>query len=616
MQPETAVRPFRKNVKESTLAEAVFREATPRAQRMAGAQIGTLLQYLRGLAGRRPSEETPDALLVERFAAHGDAAAFEALVRRFGPMVLGVCRRALTDPHAVEDAFQATFLALVRKAATLRQPELVGHWLYGVAHRTAVRARTDAARRHDRERRVRPMPPADPLQEVIARDLRGVLDEEVNRLPPAYRVPFVLCYLEGHTNEETARQLGCPAGTVFTRLARARALLRGRLARRGVALSAAALATALTTEAAVVVPAELVVTTVQAAAQFAAGPAAAGGAPSAGAVALTEGVLRSMFLNKIKAAAVVVVAVVLLGAGGGTLAYHALAAAPAGRRDEPPAPDQLAAAQPPARDGDAAGRADSPTPPALGGSAGSGGAAGGGFGCTGGFGFGSGFGSGTGMGAGAGVGSGTGGLGSCRLAPLTQKPVQRELKLSAEQLRKIKQLQTKHEQAMRRAMSTITPDAFLKNPAAMLEKAEAIRKEMEKQARSAEQAVDKLLNETQRQRLNEISLQQRGGHALSDPDVAEALKLTVEQRRQVQTIEMDAGREVQDLAVKEMQGLIGIGLNPLQMQKASAKMMRKVQQKFDEVYKEAGEKALALLTTPQKEKWKELTGKPFRPERR
>jgi RNA polymerase sigma factor (sigma-70 family) len=575
---------------------------------MAGGQIGTLLSYLRGLAGRRPTEDAPDARLVERFAVHHDAAAFEALVRRFGPMVLGVCRRVLADPHAVEDAFQATFLALVRKAATLRQRERVGPWLYGVAYRTALRARADAARRHDREMRVRPMPPADPLEELTRRDLRGVLDEEVSRLPAAYRVPFVLCYLEGRTNEEAARQLGCPAGTVFTRLARARAMLRGRLARRGVALSAAALAGALSAEAAVVVPGVLVVTTVQAAALFAAGQAAAGGALSGRAVALTEGVLRSMFLNKVKVVTGLVVAVVLLGAGGGTLAYHALA--PSGQREHPPAADEVAAAQSPARDGASPNRNDAgdvPAPRTAGNS-------GGGFGCTGGFGFGSGFGRGTGMGAGTGFGSGTGGLGSCRLAPLTQKPVQRELKLTSEQLRKIKQLQTKQEQAMRRVMSTITPDTFLKNPAAMLDKPEAIRKEMEKQARAAEEAVDKLLNEKQRKRLQEISLQQRGGHALNDPDVAEALKLTAEQRRRVQTIETDAGREVQDLAIKEMQGLMGIGLNPAQMQKAAAKTARKMQQKLDEVSKDASDKCLALLTTQQKEKWKELTGKPFRAE--
>src|SRR5262249_53529694 len=152
----------------------------------------------------------PDADLLERFAVRGDEAAFEALVRRFGPMVLGVCRRILGDAHDAEDAFQATFLALAKKARGVRKRGAVGSWLYGVAYRTASRARADAAGRQSRERQA-PLPPAaDPVQEAIRHDLQAVLDEEMNRLPKKYRSPLVLCYLEGRTNAEAARELGCP----------------------------------------------------------------------------------------------------------------------------------------------------------------------------------------------------------------------------------------------------------------------------------------------------------------------------------------------------------------------------------------------------------------------
>src|SRR5262249_24070680 len=213
--------------------------------RMTGGPIATVLQYLRNFVDRPLAEDTSDAQLLERFALHSDEAAFEALVRRFGPMVWGVCRRVLTDEHAVEDAFKATFLVLVRKASSIRKREVVGSWLYGVAYRTATKARLNAAGWYAREKRIPKMVAADPARETAAPDSRSVLDEELSRPPAKYRDPLVLCYLEGHTNEEAARKLGCPCGTIFTRLARARDRLRDRLTRRGVALSAAALATAL-----------------------------------------------------------------------------------------------------------------------------------------------------------------------------------------------------------------------------------------------------------------------------------------------------------------------------------------------------------------------------------
>src|SRR5262249_34148453 len=156
------------------------------------------------------------------------------LLDRYGPMVLGVCRRLLRDPHDAADAFQATFLVLVRKAASIQNQELVGNWLYGVACRVARRAGLQAVRRPAPRAEVPDMAATDSQTPGDSQELRLVLDEELQRLPRKYRVPMVLCYLEGKTNEATARQLRCPPGTVKTRLARGRELLRARLETRGL----------------------------------------------------------------------------------------------------------------------------------------------------------------------------------------------------------------------------------------------------------------------------------------------------------------------------------------------------------------------------------------------
>src|SRR5262249_34111246 len=159
-----------------------------------------------------------DRQLLQRFASGHDETAFTALVGRHGPMVLGVCRRVLHSIHDAEDAFQATFLVLARKAGSVRQPDALGNWLYGVAYRTALEARTRAAKRRARERELAEEPPVEPGGAIDWSDLRAVLDGEVNRLPDKYRSPFVLCYLEGRTNEEAARLLRCPKGTILSRL--------------------------------------------------------------------------------------------------------------------------------------------------------------------------------------------------------------------------------------------------------------------------------------------------------------------------------------------------------------------------------------------------------------
>lgn len=274
----------------------------------------TIRALLRRLcAAADPHGQPPDAELLDRFARHADAAAFAELVARHGPMVLGVCRRLLGDDHDAEDAFQAAFLVLARRAAALESGVPVGPWLHGVAGRVAAHARADRARRHDRERRATAMPAADTTPAAVWDDLRPVLDEEVGRLPEKYRAAVVLCYLGGKTYDEAAREIGCPKGTVATRLAKARELLRDRLAGRGVALSAAGLAALLADHARAVVPPPLAAAAVDAATSATASPAVA---------ALTEGVLKTMPGSKLKFVGALAVAGVVLAAAAG-LAYRA-----------------------------------------------------------------------------------------------------------------------------------------------------------------------------------------------------------------------------------------------------------------------------------------------------
>jgi RNA polymerase sigma factor (sigma-70 family) len=209
-------------------------------------------------------DEPADDVLLERFTAQRDQAAFAALVQRHGPMVLGVCRRVLQHEQDAEDAFQAVFCVLARKAATIRRRTAVGSWLYGVASRIARKAKTLQIRRRMRTSPLPDVPAPDNPPEWEWRDLWPILDEEVNRLPEHYRQPFVLCQLEGKTTQEAAAELRCPPGTVSSRLTRARERLRARLTRRGLALSVATLAAVVSRQTATAaVPAELAQTAVQ-----------------------------------------------------------------------------------------------------------------------------------------------------------------------------------------------------------------------------------------------------------------------------------------------------------------------------------------------------------------
>jgi RNA polymerase sigma factor (sigma-70 family) len=275
---------------------------------------GWLPDFLRRLRQRLSAadEGTADADLLNRFLERRDEAAFEALVGRHGSMVLGVCGRVLGDAHAAEDAFQATFLILARRARAIRKQTSLGCWLHGVAYRAALKARAREAcrRRHEREAMV--PEPTDPARDVLWRDLRPVLDAALDRLPEKYRVPLVLCYLEGRTQQEAARLLGWQLGTLATRVLRGRARLRSLLTRRGVALSVAGLTVALERGPALAeVPAALVRSTVGHAACVAAGSSAAGTVPVSIQVLVT-GVLHTMRYAKIRKAVAVATAAILL----------------------------------------------------------------------------------------------------------------------------------------------------------------------------------------------------------------------------------------------------------------------------------------------------------------
>src|SRR5438445_8240641 len=217
---------------------------------MATNQLRRVIQTLRGgTALPQDGAGLTDGQLLESYVGSREEAALAALVRRHGPMVWGVCRRVLRNWHDAEDAFQATFLVLVRKAASLASPELLANWLYGVAHQTALKARATTAKKRARERQVTEMPEPAVTEQNLWNDLQPLLDQELSRLPDKYRIAIVLCGLEGKTRKEAARQLGVPEGTLAARLARARVKLAQRLARHGLAVSGSALAAVLSPSA-------------------------------------------------------------------------------------------------------------------------------------------------------------------------------------------------------------------------------------------------------------------------------------------------------------------------------------------------------------------------------
>ena len=302
--------------------------------------IGAFLGRLRQAMAAEALADVSDRELVERFRAGRDEAAFRAVVDRHGPMVFQVCRRVLSSRADVEDAFQATFLVLVRRGHTIRRRGSLASWLHGVARRTALKLRTEAARRKRREERVARPPVGGVADDTPWGELRAVLDDELGRLPDGCRAALVLCYLEGRTQDEAAAQLGVSKSTVRRNLDRGRDLLGRRLARRGVTLGAVLSARLLTDCAeGAALPPNLLARTAASASHTAAGSAAPASVLSARVAALTDGVTKAMQLAKYKTVVTLLACGLALGVGVGHFGPRAATA-----QDPPPATARTPAA--------------------------------------------------------------------------------------------------------------------------------------------------------------------------------------------------------------------------------------------------------------------------------
>jgi RNA polymerase sigma factor (sigma-70 family) len=294
---------------------------------MATPQHAAVVRHIRSLAADLHTREQTDGALLQAFLTRNDQAAFEALVRRHGPMVLRVCQGSLTNLHDAEDALQATFFVLAQRAKSIRKKESLASWLHGVAHRVAENAKRAAARRRGHERQASPQQPRDPALCAAWQELQAILAEEIEGLPETVREPFVLCCVENQTCAEAARHLDLEEGTVWNRLGRARKLLQERLTRRAITLPAGVLPSLFGQKAvSALVPAALVVSTAVAATRITAGQTSPAGLLSTNVAALMEGALKAMLLTKFKVATVLLSAVAVVATLG--LAIQARDAAP------------------------------------------------------------------------------------------------------------------------------------------------------------------------------------------------------------------------------------------------------------------------------------------------
>lgn len=525
---------------------------------MATRHLCGVLQHLRRIVSQQHANGMTDGRLLELFLNHKDEAAFAALVHRHGPMVLAVCRRVLHNLHDAEDAFQATFLVLVRKAASIRPREMVAHWLHGVAYRTSLEARRAMAKRQAKERQASELPRAETADADWA-ELRPLLDQELERLPEKYRAVLVLCDLEGKTRKEVADQFGRPEGTVASRLARARKMLAKRLARHGVVLSGGSLAVALSGDtASACVPTSLVSSTIQAAMLFAVGEAAATGSISAKVVAITEAALRTMVLTKLKITTTVLLMLGVASTAVGLAGHYGLQAPrpeakpadaekpPTDRLGVPLAALALPAGSALAQGG---GREESDVSDVF--------------------------------------DINNGGI---PLFFLTDKSVQEDLKMTDQQVKKADAASKKHSEAVEHLRSL--PD----QPARFLKQLEL--------SKEAYRAVKDILNADQQKRLRQISLQQVGVRALGRRPIAEELGLSEDRQNEITALIRDASRA----ARREREARRWLDDSEEADKDARWMADRKMMEKID---KKLNAAILAVLTSEQKTKWKEMNGKPF-----
>jgi RNA polymerase sigma factor (sigma-70 family) len=284
---------------------------------MPKAKLNDLVAYLRTVFPDPAARDLTDAELLQRFLKHREDTAFSLLVQRHGPMVLSVCRRLLGDSHSAEDSMQATFLVLVRRAASIRSTRSIASWLHGVAQRIALKTRAQIKVRQKREMPLVDEPAVMPRNDIGWQEMYGVLDEEIGRLPEKYRAPVVLCYFEDKSYDQAAKELGWSKSSLAKRLTRARELLRQQLVRQGVAISGGVLAMLLCDKVSGAhLPAMLTIKTVKAAALVATGKSAAGGCLSTGALALAEEAMVGMVTGKAKSVLVVLALGLAIGAAG------------------------------------------------------------------------------------------------------------------------------------------------------------------------------------------------------------------------------------------------------------------------------------------------------------
>lgn len=280
------------------------------------------LDWARSTLHEHGVDARSDAQLLSDFLLSHDERAFAGIIHRHGPMVFGVCKRFLPELHDAEDAFQAVFLVFTKRAGSIRLPSQLADWLYGVAYKTALKMRSYLGKRRSREQSSPWLPELAGAERRQWDDVWVILDHELDRLPPKYRSPIVLCDLEGRSRREAAQLLGVPDGTLSGRLFRARKRLAARLRRRGITRAGAALAAALVAnEASAAVPADLAATTLEFALAMTAKGAAASSAGSLGIVSLTRGVIRSMIVAKLwHSAGSVTLSLLILSAGAGLVA--------------------------------------------------------------------------------------------------------------------------------------------------------------------------------------------------------------------------------------------------------------------------------------------------------
>lgn len=294
---------------------------------MAGTRRNGVLRHIHRLVGSPNGHGWSDAQLLQCFLANRDEQAFTVLVERHGRMVLNVCRHVLRQAQDAEDAFQATFLVLAQSAAKIRHDASLASWLYGVAYRTALKARTQMSKRRLHEKRASKVAHTGPELELAWQELQAVLAEEVNGLSEEHRAPFVLCCLEGLSKSDAARQLGWKEGTLSGRLAEARKLLQQRLARRGLTLATALCAGAWDANALAGAPDALIHSTVQ---------AALGAAP-APVAALAAGLTPNILLSRGKLAGFLILVTGFVAGGAGIHLHRASATPPAAEPSASPA---------------------------------------------------------------------------------------------------------------------------------------------------------------------------------------------------------------------------------------------------------------------------------------